>query len=104
MKMHVRIIFGIMLLLVGLQWIGDPVEARLTGDWSAPAGWHELDNNGPDNSHHHGLTTLRDMVLALTALLIAGPAFLEYLLPAPDARKPQTVAISHRIPRAPPDF
>ena len=102
MKIYARIIFCVVLLLIGLQWVGDPVEARLTGDLTAPDGWHGLDNNGPDNSHHFGATTLRDTVLLPIAVMMAGPAFFGYLLPSADSSKPQPLAICHHVPRAPP--
>jgi len=109
MKTRTRIIFWLILLLVGLQWIGDPIEVRLTGSQSPAAGWHNLDDNGPDNSHHYGVALLDEDLIPLDhvailppAIEMAGPAHLGWLLPASDSRNLRYLAISHQTPRAPP--
>ena len=109
MKTHARILFWLLLLLVGLQWIGDPIEVRLTSDQSPAAGWHHLDDNGPDNAHHYGvallpddLTPLDQVALMPPPMAVAGPARLGWLLPASDSRTLPSLAIAPRTPRAPP--
>ncbi|HSB79017.1 MAG TPA: hypothetical protein VLM91_09525 [Candidatus Methylomirabilis sp.] len=109
MNTCVRTIFWVMLLLIGLQWVGDPVEMRLTSDQSPVAGWHNPDENGPDNSHHFGVALRQDDLTPLDyaahvspVLRLIGPALLGWLLRASDSRNLQSLAISHLIPRAPP--
>jgi hypothetical protein len=102
MKTYTRIIFCLILLFVGLQWIGDPVDTRLTTDQSLAAGWHATDANGPDNSHHYGLTPLTDFALALSDLRLPIPAASGWLPLTLDVGKLQDPSLLHRIPRAPP--
>ena len=109
MRRHTRIIFWVLLLFVGMQWVGDPVEERLTGDQSPVAGWHNLDDNGPDNSHHYGvalldedLTSLDHVAIVPPAAKMAGPALLGWFLPASDSNNLRPPANSHQTPRAPP--
>ena len=102
MKTRTRIIFWLILLLVGLQWIGDPVDTRLTNDQSLAAGWHNPDGNGPDNSHHYGLTPLTDFALGPSAMRLAAPAISGWLPLTLDVNKLQDPSLLHRIPRAPP--
>jgi hypothetical protein len=109
MRRHARMIFWLLLLLVGLQWVGDPVDVRLTGSQNPAAGWHHLDDNGPDNSHHFGVALLDENLFSLDHVAIlppvikmAGPALLGWLLPASDSSSPPPITISHQTPRAPP--
>jgi hypothetical protein len=102
MKTRTRILFWLILLLVGLQWIGDPVDTRLTSDQSLAAGWHDPDANGPDNSHHYGLPPLTDVALGLRDLRVAAPAISGWLALSLDGSTLQDPSLLHRIPRAPP--
>jgi hypothetical protein len=109
MTPRTRIIFWLILLVVGLQWLGDPIDVRLPSDPSPVAGWHNPDANGPDNAHHFGVALLQDDLTppdyaALMAPLmpLIGLALLGWLLPVSDSRTLRYLAISHRIPRAPP--
>ena len=102
MKRHTRIIFWLLLLFVGMQWIGDPVEVRLTGEESQAAGWHDPDDNGPDNSHHYGLTLLAHFSLEPAEMPMATTAASGWLWLSLDASTLQDPSHLHRIPRAPP--
>ncbi|HSB80499.1 MAG TPA: hypothetical protein VLM91_17095 [Candidatus Methylomirabilis sp.] len=102
MKTRTQIIFWLMLLLVGLQWIGDPVDTRLTNDQSLAAGWHDSDANGPDNSHHFGVAPPTDFALGASAMRLAVPAISGWLPLTLDVSKLQDPSLLHRIPRAPP--
>lgn len=102
MKTRTRIIFCLILLIVGLQWIGDPVDTRLTNDHSLAAGWHASDANGPDNSHHYGLAPLADFALGLSDMRLAAPAASGWLPLTLDVSKLQDPSLLYRIPRAPP--
>jgi hypothetical protein len=102
-------IFWVLLLLVGMQWIGDPVDVRLTSDQGLAAGWHGHDENGPDNSHHFGVALPDDNLFQLDHVAIlpppvklAGPALLGWLLPASDSTKLRSLETSHQFLRAPP--
>jgi hypothetical protein len=102
-------IFWLLLLLVGMQWVGDPVEVRLTGSQSSEAGWHNLDDNGPDNSHHFGVALVDENLFSLDHVAIlpptvkmAGPALLGWLLPVSDSTNLRCLATSHQFLRAPP--
>ena len=102
-------IFWLLLLLVGMQWVGDPVEVRLTGSQSQAAGWHNLDDNGPDNSHHFGVALVDENLFSLDhvglvppATEMAGLVLLGWLLPASDSGNFRPPAISQQTLRAPP--
>lgn len=102
MKTRTRIIFWLILLFVGLQWVGDPVDTRLTSDQSLAAEWHYSDANGPDNSHHFGLTPHTDFALGLSHMRLPAPAVSGWLPLDFDGSKLQDPSLLHRIPRAPP--
>ncbi len=90
------------MLLLGMQWIGDPIEVRLRGDWNLTADWNDLDDTDLDDSHHHGLTEHKDLLLITPAMPVAGLAFLEWLPPPSDPDKVQLPPHSPWTPRAPP--
>jgi hypothetical protein len=102
MTTRTRILFWLILLLVGVQWIGDPIDVRLPSDSSLVAGWHSPDANGPDNSHHYGVAPPADFALGLRALRLAVPAVSGWLSrPLAGSLLPDPARL-HRIPRAPP--
>jgi len=103
MKTHARIIFWVILLFVGLQWIvSDSTDTSLTGGSSLTAVWDDLDDSDLSDSHHHGIAFLTDSALWLPHIPIAGPALFVWLLASPDSTNLQHLAVSHRIPRSSP--
>ncbi len=102
MSQRTRIIFWILFLFVGMQWIGDPIDVRLRGDWNLTADWNGLDDANYDNSHHYGLAELTDDWFVTPAMPMAGLAVLDWLSASSDPDIPQSPTTSPRIPRAPP--
>jgi hypothetical protein len=102
MNTYTRMIFSIILFLVGLQWVGDPIDLRQTGDQTPAAGWHAADSNGPDNSHHYGLTSQDPLAIEPIGTPLAGPTLSEWFRPSCASAEPQESTPPCRIPRAPP--
>lgn len=102
MNTYTRMIFSIIFLLVGLQWVGDPNDLRQTSDQNPAAGWHATDSNGPDNSHHYGLTPPDALAIQPTETPLAGLTVSEWFRPSCASPQPQERTPPCRIPRAPP--
>lgn len=104
-RMRTRMILSAILLLVAVQWIGDPFEQeRPTGDVSVTAAPRGSDGSEPDESHHLGILQLADDDAILTRLEDE-PASLEVSRRIPPPLDPLDLydfALTHRDPRAPP--
>lgn len=102
MSQRVRIIFWVLFLLIGMQWVGDPIEVRLRSDWNSTADWNDRDDTDLDHAHHHGVVEQRHAVLLTPAMPDTGFALLEWLPFPSDPGKHQSPVLSSWIPRAPP--
>ena len=102
MNNRTRIIFCIVLFLVGLQWVvPDPSDTILTGS-SLTIAWNDLDDDDVDDDNLDDHTPLTDLAFFPHDMSMAGPAIIEWLLPSSDSDNLRRLAVSHRIPRAPP--
>ncbi|HSB79224.1 MAG TPA: hypothetical protein VLM91_10565 [Candidatus Methylomirabilis sp.] len=102
MTKYTRMILWIIVLLVGLQWVvPDPSDASLTAGGNLAATWDDQDDD-LDDSDRDGHTPQTDFAFLPDDMSMAEPTIPGWLLPTSDVNNLRRLAVSHRIPRAPP--
>lgn len=102
MNTYVRIIFWLVLLLVGVNVATpDPVEVTpaVLSDGSA---WNVLDDDDLGHEHDHWLASSTDLLMPLSSVVMAMLAVLGTVRPLLHASDPKRFALSRRIPRSAP--
>ncbi|HSB79226.1 MAG TPA: hypothetical protein VLM91_10575, partial [Candidatus Methylomirabilis sp.] len=59
-RRHARIIFYLILLLVGVQWVSDPLDERVNPSSELTAAWDDVGDADFDDSHGSGLFLTTD--------------------------------------------